>query len=357
VRAVSLGPEGLDAFVALGRTDRDGREIPPIEQVLLAELSGAVAFGRYGRQRLFLCEDGAGRALGRIVALIHPGVHDSTGVPIGQVGYFESPDDSAVARTLFDAALAWLGAQGCRSVMGPMNGGAHRLHRALVRGFDREPFLFEPRNPPHVPRLFEVCGFRVGHRWSTYELDAEQAGALEQRFGHILTARPAAGPIDLADPSAVEATLARLHGLLDGFWTGHVGYGGLSLKEFAEVFVGALAIMEPRSLPVLRARGRDVGCAFMYPDWAAQARAVAGDAGRWGQWPRTPLPERLVVHTLALLPEARGGSGGVALMHHALQLFRQDGYRYLLAALVIEGFLGRLLGEPTREYALYERAL
>src|SRR5688572_12813091 len=151
--------EGLSEFVefpwAIYRDDPIW--IPPLREQVFHELSGASAFSRYGRTRLFLCEEG-GRVAGRIAAIVNPKLVDRNGSLLGQLGYFECIDDTAVAESLIGAGIEWLKSAGVREVIGPMNGGAHRSHRFLTRGFDREPFLFEPRNPRYYPRLFEQCG-------------------------------------------------------------------------------------------------------------------------------------------------------------------------------------------------------
>jgi hypothetical protein len=356
VKITAVSNASLVEFLEVAETLHAGDPtwVRPLRAVLEAELGGASAFAGYGRQALFLGEGGPG-AVGRVAALVNPRVLDASGTPVGQMGYFECVDDPALAGALFDAGAAWLRAQGCRELLAPMNGGAHRLHRLLVRGFERAPFLFEPRNPAYYPRLFEAWGMKPVHRWFTYELPRARALELGERFRRVLRGRPIAGHIDVIDPRDIPAGLARLHPLLDGFWEGHIGYGGLDLVEFAEVFAGALAIMNERNLGFYVENGKDLGCAFMYPDYVAEARALRGDASGWARWQASP--KRLVMHTLALLPEARLSSAGMALMEHGLGLLDRDGYDELCVALVVEGLLGKQLGEPTREYALYGRAL
>src|SRR5262245_24849914 len=106
----------------------DPKWIPPTRARLQQELTGADAFGRYGRIQMFGCEN-EGRLVGRIAAIVNPKLIDAAGHPVGQVGYFESIDDAQVASILFDGAFAWLRAAGARQVLGPMNGGPHRTHR------------------------------------------------------------------------------------------------------------------------------------------------------------------------------------------------------------------------------------
>src|SRR5262245_24308791 len=162
--------------------------IPPLREQVFFELSGASAFSRYGRHQLFLCESD-GQLAGRIAAVINPKLVDGTGNLFGQLGYFECIDDSGIAAALVEAGIGWLRTQGAHQVLGPMNGGAHRLHRFMTRGFDRSPFLFEPRNPPYYPKLFEQCGFTPAHRWYSYDMDRESAASVLNQYDRILTRR------------------------------------------------------------------------------------------------------------------------------------------------------------------------
>ncbi|MCO5165365.1 MAG: GNAT family N-acetyltransferase [Planctomycetes bacterium] len=352
MQVTALDPARIAEFLRLARDlhAADPGWVPPLDGPLLLELTGRHAFGRYGRQRLLLCEDGAGRALGRVAAVVNPRLPG-----LGQVGHFEAVDDDEVARALLDAASAWLREQGAREVWGPMTGGAHRPHRFMTAGFERPPFLLEPRNPSSYPRLFERQGFRRAHTWRTWELPVDRLAAWTGRLRrgeHTLVA------LDAGDPAA---TLARLHPLLDRAWAGHPGYAPLDPEELAEGFAGLLAVMPARHVGVIvDGVGRDVGFGFMVPDWIDEVRALDGDAAGWGRWIAAgrPLPPRLVLHTFAFVPEARGTGAAGALLRHAAEQAQADGYREAIVALVTEELRAlRRLGEPTREYALYSRPL
>jgi hypothetical protein len=255
-----------------------------------------------------------------------------------------------------NAGMDWLRSQGARQVLAPMNGGAHRTHRLLIRGFDRTPFLFEPRNPPYYPRLFERCGMVPVNRWWSYDLDRGQAADLHRRFEKLLARRPAPAVLDVLDPGQSSNTLARVHRLLDGIWAGHVGYASLDVDEFAEVFAGVLSLMALRDIAVLADGGGDKGVVFVYPDYAAEARSLCGSSAGWGSWLRNGLPPRVVLHTAALLPELRKTSAATALVDWAMRRAVEDGYEQAIVALAVEGFLSKI-GEQTREYALYWRSL
>jgi hypothetical protein len=351
------GLDGLSEFIEFPRTVYGGDPtwIPPLREQQFFELSGASAFSRYGTFRLFLCE-AEGRIAGRIAALINPRLDDGSGRPFGQLGYFECVDDSRVAGALIDAGVDWLKAQQVQTVLGPMNGGAHRAHRFLTRGFDREPYLFEPRNPPYYPSLFERNGFAPVHRWYGYELSADRAAQRAGQLRRVLDRRPASVELEALPLEQPEQVIARLHPLLDRCWAGHPGYASLDIDEFAEVLGGALSIMSPGNLRVLRSPTGDAGFAFVYPDYSHQMRALNGSAAGWGRWLGTAVPTRIVLSTAAVIPEARQSSAATAIMAWAFGVAAAEGYTQAIMSLVVEGFLSKT-AEPTREHTLYARRI
>jgi hypothetical protein len=347
------GQEGLAEFVEFPRTvyADDPLWIPPLRQQILHELSDAGAFARYGRRQLFLCE-ADGKPAGRIAASVNPRLVDGSGTAIGQLGYFECVNDPGVAAALVQAGVAWLRSQGCADIVGPMNGGAHRTHRLMTRGFDRDPFLFEPRNPSYYPALFEGCGFTPVHRWFGYEFDRPRAEELNAQFDRVLGRRPPACEIVEVPLDRLDEIVGRVYRLLDGCWEGHVGYARLDLPEFAEVFGGALSIMRTGNVSVSVQDGRDVGFTLIYPDYADDVRALDGDASGWGRWLGGSRPTRFVLHTAALIPEARTGSAALAQVAWGVRGALTGGFEKVVVALAVEGFVSRI-GEQTREYALY----
>jgi hypothetical protein len=349
------GTERLDEFIEFPwevyRTDP--LWVPPVREQVFHQLSGASPFAGSGRVQLFLAESD-GRVVGRVAALINEGVRDRDGAVMGQLGFFECLDDVGIALGLVDAGLQWLRARGARAVLAPMNGGAHRTHRLLTRGFDRRPFLFEPRNPPYYPRLLEHCGFKVVHRWFSYELSRAECADRWSRYTRLVSRRPAPCRIVELSVERTAETMARVHALLDACWTGHIGYAPLGMDEFAEVFQGPLSVMREGNLSVLTGDEGDVGLEFLYPDYADDMRALDGHAAGWGRWLGRSRPSRMVLSTAALVPTARRTSAAMAQVAWAFGRALASDCDEFLISLVVEGFLNRI-GEQTREYALYAR--
>jgi len=351
-----VGGEELEAFVDLGPRLRagDADYVAPFRASTLAEVAGAAVPG--GTVQAFIARRGS-EPVGRVAALVNPRLLDRAGRPIGLVGYYECADDPAAAAALFAAALDWLRDRGCAVAVGPMNGGAHRAYRLLVDGFDTDPYLFEPRTPRRYVAHFEAAGFRGTNRWYSHEPDRAEVEALARRLERV----GARGDHRLVPLSAREPgeVLPRLHPLLDRAWQGYPGYVPFSIEELGLLFGPLLAILPPEHLYLVQDRsGRDVGFGYMLPDWLDEVRALRGDPAGWGRWLGGQLPRRVVLHTLALAPEARRGTAVAGLAAVGLRRALEAGYERFVMALSREDFRAHVRRLPaTRAYALYGREL
>ncbi len=368
LRARAIGPDEAPAWVELAWRARDAAPepgwVPPLRAPLLAEALGRDAFAAYARRRALVVEDAAGRWRGRALAVVNPRLPG-----LGHLGHIEvvggeegdegdaAPGEgrSAVVGALVTAARAWLRAEGAATLLAPSTGGAHRLHRALVDGFERPPFLLEPRTPAWLPAALEAAGLRPGPGWTSHELDRAAIEGVAARQRRLALRRAPGHVVEYLDPRG-RGTLPRLHRLLDRAWAGHVGYAPLDAGELEEGFAGLLALMGPRQVGVVRGPGgADVGFGFVVPDDVDAARALDGDAAGWGRWlPRAGPPRRLVLHTFALVPEARGSGAASLMFATALEDALADGVESFVLALASDDVPAvRRLAPATRRYALF----
>jgi hypothetical protein len=73
-------------------------------------------------------------------------------------GFFDSKDDPAVARALFDAASGWARARGRSRLRGPFTLDSKGEVGVLIQGFDSPPRIGMPHNKPYVGPLIESAG-------------------------------------------------------------------------------------------------------------------------------------------------------------------------------------------------------
>jgi GNAT superfamily N-acetyltransferase len=133
--------------------------IPPLrldQRLLLSRKRNP--FFRHGDARLFLAwRDG--RVVGRITAQFneaydaqHP--DESTGM----FGFVEFEEDVEIVRGLLAAAAGWLRARGRARMLGPMNFTMNDESGVVIEGFEREPMIRQPWQPPYYSRLLEEAG-------------------------------------------------------------------------------------------------------------------------------------------------------------------------------------------------------
>jgi GNAT superfamily N-acetyltransferase len=355
-----VGPDGIDALLDLPHRIEGGTPgfVAPLREVVRRELSGATVPG--GAIQPFLCER-RGAPVACAVARVSPRLADGPGAPVGQVGHLTCADDPEAARALLEAMFSWLRTRGARRVLAPMNGGVHLGHRAMVEGFGSPPFLLEPRNPPWIPRLLEGAGLAIVHRWRTWELGREALGPLAARLDAIGRRGAPGARVEWLDTAADPAgALERVHSLLDRAWTGNVAWAPITLGELAASFGVLLPLMPPRHAAVLvDPEGRDLGFGFMVPDWIDEVRALDGDVSGWGRWMGRARAARVIAHTVAMVPEARGRAAGARLVAAGVAAALDHGYASLVFPLTTERFRhwDHVLPPPTRAYALYGRSL
>ena len=117
-------------------------------------------FLKHGQAQCFLAlRDG--RPAGRICAQIDNDFDKQWPSETGMAffGFFDSADDTAVARALFDAAAGWARQRGRTRLRGPFTLDSKGESGVLVEGFDTPPRIGMPHNKPYVGALIEKAGF------------------------------------------------------------------------------------------------------------------------------------------------------------------------------------------------------
>lgn len=321
---------------------------PPAGQTEAALDRERNPFFRYGELEGFVAFRGEEPA-GRCAAILNPRL-ERDGERVGLVGYFESEERYEVAEALLEAALAWLRARGAARAWGPMNFSMWHQYRLMTSGFDREPFLGEPYNPPYYPDYFERFGFEPLATYRSWDLDAAVLGQMLGRLEPFVPAMEQANPGYRSEPLRVDRfreEVARLHGVLSESFATVVEYSPIDEDELHFIFTGYDRFMVPElARIIIDPEDRPVGYIATYPDVAPQARGE--DRG----------PDRVVLHTMALAPGHRRRKLIEQFCVPIGRAMLEGGYARAVGALAREGpTIYDAAGEPTRSYALYGRAI
>ncbi|MDQ2894798.1 MAG: hypothetical protein M3Y09_04025 [Actinomycetota bacterium] len=144
------GAGDLRAFVALPYRLHAGTPwVPPVKleryQFLHRRLN---PFFSHGEAAYFLGRRD-GRVVGRISAHLDTAFNAHHGSRWGMFGFLEFEDDPEVLEKLLGAAEAWLRARDCERMIGPWSFSINDEAGILFEGFEHEPLIREPWNPPY----------------------------------------------------------------------------------------------------------------------------------------------------------------------------------------------------------------
>src|SRR5690606_35578404 len=116
----------------------------------------------------------------------------------GFCGFYETVENDDVAAALLSAARVWLTGRGLTGMRGPTNPSMNDTSGLLTQGFDREPSILMPYNPPYYEDYLLRFGFkRAMTMWAYYihkkyvKLDTLRRGVeLVQRRNRTIRLRP-----------------------------------------------------------------------------------------------------------------------------------------------------------------------
>jgi hypothetical protein len=249
------------------------------------------------------------------------------------LGFFECPDDQAVADELFGWARETAGRAGCREILGPVDASFWNRYRMKTDAFDQSAYFGEPRNPDYYPRLWERAGFSVVQRYSSTIFPVVPRGYRNPRLTSRLEwARDNGFRVESLRMREWDDVFPRVHALIMELYADMPVFQPLDLDGFAAVF-GKLRLAADPELITLAWQGSELAAfSIVLPDFADLANPLRL------LWRKHHYRRVVAAYMGAAVPGL-----GSAL---AARLLAQAAERGL-------GFVGSLMadGKPTAQYA------
>ncbi len=328
------------------------------------------AFFEHGRLQAFVAEDEEGRIVGRVAAIIN-GMHlkkyeDQTGF----FGFFECENVYDIARELLDAATAWLKEQGMVSMRGPVNPSMNDISGLLVDGFDKEPSIMMPYNPPYYFDFLSRYGFeRAMTMWAYFihykyinEKKLTRAAALFKRRHPGVTMRT-------LNMDRFEEETRLVLDIYNEAWHDNWGHVPMTEKEIEQLAKELKQIIDPNIVFILEDEGVPFAFSVSLPNINVVLKHI--DDGRL--FP-TGLPHLLLRLKFGEITEARTllmgirdayKSRGLDMLLHlaALEYFPKNGYHcsemswVLDSNTMMKNTAVNIGGLQDKEYVMLEKAI
>src|SRR5437899_2391770 len=162
----------VDAFVELpyAMYARDPHWVPPLRRDEYRRLdTRRNPFFAHADIDLWVAFAGA-EPCGRIAAIEDRAHNEYHRERLAWFGFFEAGDEPT-ARALLAAAEEWGRARRCTAVRGPANPSLNESAGLLVDGFDDDPCLLMPYNPPTYRAFIEGAGYRKAKDLLAWRMD------------------------------------------------------------------------------------------------------------------------------------------------------------------------------------------
>ncbi|MBB3208715.1 hypothetical protein FHS27_004547 [Rhodopirellula rubra] len=244
----------------------DAHWVPP----LLAEIRTRLnprknPYFEHAKAALFLARH-QGRVVGRISAQVCDLTQQHQGAGTGHFGFFECVNCPQTAKTLFDAASAWLAERGMNRMVGPFNLSINEEAGLLIDGFHRPPYIFMSHNPDYYQRLFCEAGLQKEIDVYAYHLDISQP--YPERIERILRSAARNTKIKLrnVDKRKLESELGLLLELFNESWSENWGHVPMTQGEVNDLAMLVRRLFSTDAVVLAEVDGKVAGFIVVIPN-------------------------------------------------------------------------------------------
>lgn len=256
---------------------RDPHWIPPLRRDEYRRLSPKHnPFFEHGDVTAWVARRG-GVVVGRIAAIDDRLYTEKYSERTTWFGFFEAAD-AAVAHALLDQVDRFAQAAGSLVVRGPANPSLHESAGVLVEGFETDPYLLMPHNPPHYGAFIEGAGYGKSKDLLAWDIDLTvPLGDRVQRIGSRLASRAGVTIRTVRMTSdGFASDLASLQDIYRSAWSDNWGFVAPTDAEMRQLAADLRPVLDPELILFAEAAGRVVACAVAIPDLNQVLKKMGG---------------------------------------------------------------------------------
>lgn len=309
-----------------------------------------------------------GRVVGTIAAIrnrrygeFHPDERH-----VGFFGLYEAENDPEISRALFSAATNALSGDGLRVMRGPTNFTTNDVMGCLVEGFDDDPAVMMPYNPPYYASQFESLGFAKTKDLYAFDVDER----CRKRIDALAASVVARGhckvrPLNMRRFRQEIEFVRRCY---NESWARNWGFVPWTDREMDKISSELKPLVDPRLACVGEVDGEPAGIAIAIPDANEALKLVDGRLFPLGLvkllWKmKITKCERLRVMALGVLPQHRKMGLDIVMVHQIVDYGLGAGYPHAEVGWVLEDneamlrVLHHIEAQRTKVYRVYDKQL
>ncbi|HEU4388974.1 MAG TPA: N-acetyltransferase [Blastocatellia bacterium] len=186
------------------------------------------------------------RVVGRIMAILNRAHNEFHQERAGFFGFFDVENDPDAATALLDAARQWLQARDVQVMRGPVSPSTNYECGLLVDGFDRDPAVMMPYNPPYYADLIEACGLTKAKDLYAFWLTEDQFVVSDKLTRVAERAKKKDGlTVRTVDLKRFEAEVQAVRKVYNDAWSLNWGFVPVHDEEFQHLARDMKQIVDP----------------------------------------------------------------------------------------------------------------
>jgi GNAT superfamily N-acetyltransferase len=231
-------------------------------------------FFKHATAEYFLARS-EGRPAGRIGVIQDALWKERHGENAAYWGWFESVNDPAVAKALFDAAHSWAKERGCTRIFGPMTPNANDYVGLLIEGFDEPPCIMMTYNPSYYAKLVEGAGYRKWKDLFAWLLDDPN---IPERLKEVIPVVEKRGKFTLRTVNMKDfaGELKKARSIYNEFEQVNSIYTPFTEEEFEYVGKDLKMAIDPDIVLFAEVDGKPAGLSLAIPDMNVALKPARG---------------------------------------------------------------------------------
>lgn len=207
-----------------------------------------------------------GKIVGRISAIENKGHNEVHHDKVGFFGFFESIEDPAVAKGLFDAAAAWLRQRGLDVMRGPASPSLNDEAGLLVDGFEHSPTIMMPHNPRYYVPLVEGAGFAKAKDLLVFRGSGTHYPERLTRVVDLLQKRYSV-TVRTFDKKQFRREVEIVKKIYNKAWEKNWGFVPMTDKELEHLATQFKPVIVPEMVVIAEHKGEPIGMGVCLPDF------------------------------------------------------------------------------------------
>ena len=311
--------------------------------------------------------------VGIIAAVINPRHNETHNDKLGFFGLVECINNHEVADALLDAAAGWLRGQGYNAMRGPVTFTMTDEIGLLVDGFNDEPRILMPYNPPYYPELLEAHGLKgamdlYAWKWDMIAQYGGKAENLPPKLVRVMEKMKQRGNLTLRkmDMKDWDNEVEKVKVIYRAAWEANWGAVPITDHELDHYAADMKQILDPNLVFFVERDGETIGMSLTLPDANFVLKKMKGHLFPFGIIQALRYQNKINwarVWALGVLPEYRHLGADGLLIYETAKSAMENGYRFMEASWILANnidmnrIIENLGAQLYKTYRVYEMEL